>query len=55
MFPIYGSDEKKYRLYPSLKKAATDGKKFFIKNPLEFRDFTDLELCIKDITKCLLF
>jgi len=41
MFPVYGSDEKRYRLYPSLKKAAVNGENFLIKNPLEFRDFTE--------------
>lgn len=55
MFPIYGSDEKKYRLYPSLKKAATDGKNFFIKNPLEFRDFTDSSYASKILLNACYF
>ena len=38
MFPIYGPGEKNYRLYPSIKKAAEEGKNFLIKNPLEYRD-----------------
>ena len=41
LFPIYGTEEKRYRLYPSLKKAANEGKNFLIKNPYEFRDFTN--------------
>ena len=41
MFPIYGPGEKNYRLYPSIKKAAEEGKNFLIKNPLEYRDFTN--------------
>jgi nucleoside-diphosphate-sugar epimerase len=41
IFPIYGPNENSYRLYPSLKNAAEKGKNFLIKNPLEYRDFTD--------------
>ena len=41
IFPIYGPDEQSYRLYPSLIKAAEKGKNFLIKNPLEYRDFTE--------------
>lgn len=47
LFPIYGEGEKKYRLYPTLKKAALNGKNFLIKNPLEFRDFTEVSYAAK--------
>ena len=47
LFPIYGEGEKKYRLYPTLKKAALNGKNFLIKNPLEFRDFTEVSYATK--------
>ena len=47
IFPIYGPNEKSYRLYPSLKKAAEKGKNFLIKNPLEYRDFTDSKYASK--------
>ncbi len=47
LFPIYGEGEKKYRLYPTLKTAALNGKNFLIKNPLEFRDFTEVSYAAK--------
>ena len=55
MFPIYGPCEKNYRLYPSLIKAAINGKNFLIKNPLEFRDFTQSTYASKILLNACLF
>ncbi len=41
VFPIYGKGENKNRLYPSLLSAIKHGKNFFLKNPLEKRDFSN--------------
>ncbi len=43
IFPVYGPGENKKRLYPSLLRAAKNGKDFFIKNPSETRDFTHVK------------
>ena len=39
VFPVYGPGEKPNRLWPSLVKAAKNGKNFYINNPNEKRDF----------------
>ena len=43
VFPIYGKGENKNRLYPSLLSAIKHGKDFFLKNPLEKRDFSNVK------------
>ena len=43
IFPTYGEGEHKTRLYPIVKKHAKNNKDLFIKNPNEFRNFTDVE------------
>jgi len=47
IFPVYGVGENKKRLYPSLLKAAKKGNNFFIKNPYETRDFTNVKFVSK--------
>ena len=55
MFPIYGPGEKSYRLYPSIKKAAEEGKNFLIRNPLEYRDFTKSSFASKILLNACVF
>ena len=55
MFPIYGPGEKNYRLYPSIKKAAEEGKNFLIRNPLEYRDFTNSSFASKILLSACVF
>ena len=43
IFPVFGNKENHTRLFPSLKRAAKNGKNFVVKNPSEIRDFTDIE------------
>jgi|TARA_Y100000294_G_scaffold155414_1_gene155621 nucleoside-diphosphate-sugar epimerase len=50
LFPTYGPDEKKSRLWPSLVRAAKSGQNFYIKNPFENRNFNH----INDVSKILL-
>ena len=47
IFPVYGPGENKKRLYPSLLRAAKKGDDFFIKNPFEARDFTNVKFVSK--------
>jgi len=47
IFFVYGSGENKKRLYPSMLRAAKSGNNFFIKNPLETRDFTNVKFVSK--------
>jgi nucleoside-diphosphate-sugar epimerase len=47
IFPVYGFGENEKRLYPSLLKAAKSGKDFFVKNPFETRDFTNVKFVSK--------
>jgi nucleoside-diphosphate-sugar epimerase len=49
-FPVYGANENKNRLVPTLLKAIKEKKNFTINNPMEVRDFSD----IKDIVKKIL-
>jgi nucleoside-diphosphate-sugar epimerase len=55
LFPVYGEGEKRNRLYPSLKKAALEGKKFIIMNPHESRDFTNVNYVSRVILDALNF
>jgi nucleoside-diphosphate-sugar epimerase len=55
LFPVYGEGEKRNRLYPSLKKAALEGKKFIIMNPYETRDFTNVNYASRVILDALNF
>ena len=47
IFQVYGPGENKKRLYPSLLRAAKKGDDFFIKNPFETRDFTNVQFVSK--------
>jgi nucleoside-diphosphate-sugar epimerase len=47
IFPTYGKDEHKKRLYPMLKNYAQKNKNFHIKNPNEYRDFTKVDYVAK--------
>ena len=55
IFPVYGKGENKKRLFPSLKKAARKGKDYFIKNPMEKRDFTSVKFVSEKLYDALDF
>jgi nucleoside-diphosphate-sugar epimerase len=55
IFPVYGKGENKKRLYPSLIKTATRGKNFFVKNPLEKRDFSNVNFVSQAIYDAMNF
>jgi len=55
LFQVYGEGEKRNRLYPSLKKAALEGKKFIIMNSYEIRDFTNVNYVSRVILDALNF
>jgi len=55
IFPVYGKGENKKRLYPSLIKAAKRGTNFFIKNPFEKRDFTNVNFVSKTLYDAMNF
>lgn len=42
LFSVHGAGENKKRLYPSLLKAINKKKSFFVRNPFETRDFTNV-------------
>ena len=46
IFPVFGDKENVKRLYPSLKKAAKNGKNFVLNNPSEIRDFTSVDYVV---------
>ena len=47
IFFVYGEGENPKRLYPSLVKAAKAGDSFFLRNPYETRDFTNVKFVSK--------
>ena len=49
LFHVYGKGEKKHRLYPSLIKAAKNGKDFLMTNGNQRRDFSKVEDIAKGI------
>ena len=55
VFPVYGQGENKSRLYPSLISAAKQGKNFFLKNPLERRDFSNVKFISKSLCDAINF
>ena len=55
VFPVYGPGENSLRLFPSLKEAAIKGKNFLIKNPLEFRDFSETSYVSKILLNACIF
>lgn len=55
IFPTYGEGEHKSRLYPIVKKHAKNNKDLFIKNPNEFRNFTDVEYVARTLLEACEF
>lgn len=55
LFPVFGQNEHYKRLYPSLKKAAKDGKSFLLNRPNEIRDFTDVNFASEKLVGHCLF
>ena len=55
LFPVYGKGEKRNRLYPSLRKAALEGKNFTLNNPYETRDFTNVNYASRVILDAINF
>ena len=54
-FPVFGLNENKKRLVPSLLKAIKEKKNFIINNPMEIRDFSKIEDIVKKILKAINF
>ncbi len=55
VFPVYGKGENKKRFFPSLVKSAKKGKNYFIKNPMEKRDFTNVKFVSEKLYDALDF
>lgn len=55
LFNVYGDGENNKRLWPSLKKAALNGKDFLITNGLEIRDFINVDDASKKILEACNF
>ena len=55
LFLIFGKGEDKNRLYPSLMRHIKNKKSFYIKNPNEIRDFTDIDYASKVILEAINF
>jgi nucleoside-diphosphate-sugar epimerase len=49
LFSVYGAGENKKRLYPSLLKAINKNTPFFVKNPLETRDFSNIDFVVQTL------
>jgi nucleoside-diphosphate-sugar epimerase len=54
-FPVFGLDEKKKRLFPSLLQAIKEKKNFIINNSTEIRDFSNIDDVVKKILKATYF
>ena len=54
-FPVYGLNENKKRLVPSLLKAIKEKKNFTINNPMEIRDFSNINDIVKKILNAARF
>jgi nucleoside-diphosphate-sugar epimerase len=54
-FPVYGLNENKKRLVPSLLQAIKDKKNFTINNSMEIRDFSNINDIVKKILKAARF
>ena len=55
IFSIYGEGESKKRLYPSLINCIKKNKTFYVKNPLETRDFTNIKFVSKILLEAVNF
>tara|TARA_Y100001970_G_C14201157_1_gene841157 strand:+ start:85 stop:903 length:819 start_codon:yes stop_codon:yes gene_type:complete len=54
-FPVFGKNENKNRLVPSLLKAIKEKKNFIVNNPMEKRDFSNIDDIVKKILKAINF
>jgi nucleoside-diphosphate-sugar epimerase len=54
-FPVYGKNENNKRLVPSLLRAIKEKKIFSINNPMEIRDFSNIDDIVKKIMKAINF
>ena len=54
-FPVFGFNENKKRLVPSLLKAIKEKKDFIINNPTEIRDFSNIDDIVKKILRAVHF
>lgn len=55
IFPTYGLNEPRHRLYPYLIDRAKKNKNAIIKNPNEIRDFNDVKYVAKVLNKSIFF
>ena len=55
LFFVYGKGENKKRLYPSLVHSINKKKNFYLKNPYETRDFSDVNFVSKSLLDALKF
>ena len=55
LFPVYGLDENKKKLFASLNNAIIKKKNFIVKNPYEIRDFSHINDVVKKILKSIYF
>ena len=55
VFPVYGLDESKNRLYPSLMRSIKYSKNFVLKNGNQLNDYSKVESVIKKIYQCAKF
>ena len=49
LFPVYGFNEPKHRLYPSLIKSIKSSKNFLLKNGNQFNDYSKIDNVVKKI------
>lgn len=49
LFPIYGINEPKYRLYPSIIKSIKSSKNFSLKNGNQINDYSNIRKVVKNI------
>ena len=54
-FPVFGLNENKKRLIPSLLRAIKEKKNFIVKNPMEIRDFSNIDDIVKKVLKAIHF
>ncbi len=54
-FPVFGLHESKNRLVPSLLKSIREKKNFTVNNPMEMRDFSNIEDIVKKILLAINF
>ena len=49
LFPVYGSNEPKHRLYPSLIRSIKSSKNFLLKNGNQLNDYSKIDNAVKKI------